>query len=147
MRLGSRWTAIAVAAVSAVVIAGCGSSRPFEVVIDGSVSSSTPSTTKSVTPAQPAGKPVMGGTLTVLDTAGSIDNLDPGYWYYQTDYEELMQTTTRQLYTFTAQGTTPRAGPGDGAAGRLGRWKTLTIQLQPGYPVQPTAAEPDGHLV
>ena len=27
-----------------------------------------------------------GGTLNVLDTAGGIDSLDPGYWYYQSDY-------------------------------------------------------------
>jgi hypothetical protein len=28
-----------------------------------------------------------GGTVTILDSAGSIDSLDSGYWYYQTDYE------------------------------------------------------------
>src|SRR3979411_581330 len=34
-----------------------------------------------------------GGTVTLLDAAGGIDGLDPGYWYYQTDYSEVGQTT------------------------------------------------------
>ena len=36
-----------------------------------------------------------GGTLKVLDTAGGVDSLDPGYWYYQSDYQELGNTTQR----------------------------------------------------
>ena len=41
-----------------------------------------------------------GGTLKVLDTAGGIDSLDPGYWYYQSDYQEVGNTTQRWLYGF-----------------------------------------------
>src|SRR3954451_107196 len=39
-----------------------------------------------------------GGEITILEAAGGGDSLDPGYWYYQTDYEDLGQTTQRQLY-------------------------------------------------
>src|SRR4051812_31662161 len=48
-----------------------------------------------------------GGAVTILDAAGGVDSLDPGYWYYQTDYEELGQTTQRQLYGWPADATTP----------------------------------------
>jgi peptide/nickel transport system substrate-binding protein len=50
---------------------------------------------------------VRGGTGTILWTAGGIDSLDPGYWYYQDDYSDIMQPTQRQLYSFTDTGTTP----------------------------------------
>ena len=49
-----------------------------------------------------------GGTVTILDTAGGVDSLDPGYWYYQTDTEELQQTTQRQLYGWKPDDKTPR---------------------------------------
>src|SRR6059036_2871359 len=51
-----------------------------------------------------------GGTVTLLDVAGSVDSLDPGYWYYQADTEELQQTTQRMLYDFKPEETTPRPG-------------------------------------
>ena len=39
-----------------------------------------------------------GGTLKILDTAGGVDSLDPGYWYYQSDYQEVWQTDPAPLY-------------------------------------------------
>jgi peptide/nickel transport system substrate-binding protein len=130
---------MAVAVVAAGVIAGCGSSSSHSKS-SSTTPSSTPSTTKSVTPAQPAGKPVMGGTLTVLDTAGSVDSLDPGYWYYQTDYEELMQTTQRELYTFTPQGVTPVPDLAASLPVSSDGGKTLTIQIRPNIHYSPPLA-------
>ena len=49
-----------------------------------------------------------GGTLKILDTAGGVDSLDPGYWYYQADYSEIAGTTQRTLYAFRAADTTPQ---------------------------------------
>ena len=48
---------------AALVASGCGSSKKS--------SSSTGKT---------------GGEVTILEAAGGVDSLDPGYWYYQTDY-------------------------------------------------------------
>jgi peptide/nickel transport system substrate-binding protein len=137
MRLRARWTSVAVA-VAATVIAGCGSSSSHSKTTS-KATTSTPATTTATT-AQAAGKPVMGGTLTVLDTAGSVDSLDPGYWYYQTDYEELMQTTTRQLYTFTPQGTTPVPDLATALPVASNGGKTLTIHLRPGIHYSPPLA-------
>jgi len=39
-----------------------------------------------------------GGNVKTLETAGGVDSLDPGYWYYQTDYSNLLQPTQRTLY-------------------------------------------------
>src|SRR5918998_4702001 len=55
-----------------------------------------------------------GGEVTVLDVAGGVDSLDPGYWYYQTDYMELGQTTQRQLYGWPAEATEPEPDLADG---------------------------------
>ena len=48
-----------------------------------------------------------GGEITILEAAGGVDSLDPGYWYYQTDYEDLAQTTQRQLYGWPAAANNP----------------------------------------
>ena len=53
------------------------------------------------------GKAKKGGTVTILDTEGGIDSLDPGYWYYQDDNVQLMQTTQRQLYAWPDNATSP----------------------------------------
>jgi peptide/nickel transport system substrate-binding protein len=104
-------------AVTSIVIAGCG----------GSSSSSSSSSTTSST----AGK--NGGAVTVLDIAGGVDSLDPGYWYYQADYTELYQPTQRALYGWRPQDTSipqpdlatsqPILSNGD---------KTLTFHIRPG---------------
>ena len=63
-----------------------------------------------------------GGTLKVLDTAGGIDSLDPGYWYYQTDYQELgRHDPARSSTAGSRTETTPTPGPRDGAAEGLER--------------------------
>src|SRR2546426_4974495 len=68
MRTFSVWMSIALAAAGALLVAGCGGT---------------------------AGK--KGGTLTVL-SQGDVDSLDPGYQYYQYDYEALSQPAQRTLY-------------------------------------------------
>src|SRR5919197_5797450 len=73
------FTMIAAVAVLALAVAGCGG----------------------------GGKAKQGGTVTILDTAGGIDSLDPGYWYYQTDYKEVGNTTQRWLYGWKPSETTP----------------------------------------
>ena len=75
--------ALAVAA-AVVAIAGCGSS------------SGGRTSTRSTQTAAPR----FGGNATVLEAEGGVDSLDPGYWYYQTDYTDLGQTTQRTLYGF-----------------------------------------------
>ena len=76
---------LSVLLVAALVASGCGSSKKGG-----------------------AGK--KGGEITILEAAGGVDSLDPGYWYYQTDTEELQQTTQRMLYDFKPEETTPRPG-------------------------------------
>ena len=49
--------AIALVAMAGILVSGCGSSS---------------SSTKN------------GGTVTIMEVAGGVDNLDPGYWYYHT---------------------------------------------------------------
>jgi peptide/nickel transport system substrate-binding protein len=77
------WRLLPLAAVAAATlgISACGSSS----------SSSTSSSSASASVKN-------GGTITILDVAGGVDSLDPGYWYYQTDYADLMQPTQRQLF-------------------------------------------------
>jgi peptide/nickel transport system substrate-binding protein len=73
-----------------------------------------------------------GGTVTILDTAGSVDSLDPGYWYYQTDYEELGTTTQRWLYSWKPNDNTPTPDIAQGLPQVSNGGKTLTIKLKPG---------------
>jgi peptide/nickel transport system substrate-binding protein len=73
-----------------------------------------------------------GGTITILDSAGSVDSLDPGYWYYQTDYEELGQTTQRWLYAWKPDGTTPTPDIAEGLPQVSDGGKTLTIKIKSG---------------
>jgi peptide/nickel transport system substrate-binding protein len=74
-----------------------------------------------------------GGTVTLLDAAGGIDGLDPGYWYYQTDYSEVGQTTQRWLYGWKPTDTktpTPDIATAMPAVSNGG--KTLTIPIRTG---------------
>ena len=73
-----------------------------------------------------------GGTVTILDTAGSVDSLDPGYWYYQTDYEELGTTTQRWLYSWKPDSNTPTPDVAQGLPQVSDGGKTLTIKIKPG---------------
>jgi peptide/nickel transport system substrate-binding protein len=106
----------AVVGIAAVAIAGCGSS---------STSSGT------------AGKQVKGGTATVLWTAGGIDGLDPGYWYYQDDYSDILRTTQRTLYSFTGPGTTPVPDLAAAMPTITDGGKTLTIHIKSGIHYSP----------
>ncbi len=108
-RLGS----VAVAGIAAIAIAACGSS--------GSKSSSSA-----------AAAPTNGGTATILWTAGGIDSLDPGYWYYQDDYSDIMQPTQRQLYSFTDTGTTPVPDLATSMPSISNGGKTITIHIRSG---------------
>lgn len=79
-----------------------------------------------------SGKMVKGGTATILWTAGGIDSLDPGYWYYQDDYTDMMRTTQRTLYSFTGPGTTPVPDLAADMPVISDGGKTLTIHLKTG---------------
>jgi peptide/nickel transport system substrate-binding protein len=81
-----------------------------------------------------------GGTVTILDSAGSVDSLDPGYWYYQTDYEELGQTTQRWLYSWKPDGTTPTPDIAEGLPQVADGGKTLTIKIKSGIKYSPPLA-------
>ncbi len=72
-----------------------------------------------------------GGTLKVLDTAGGIDSLDPGYWYYQADYQEVGNTTQRQLYGWKPDETKPTPDLAEDLPAVSNGGKTLTIKLKP----------------
>jgi peptide/nickel transport system substrate-binding protein len=105
-----------VVGIAAVAIAGCGSS-----------SSSSSS----------SGKIIKGGTATILWTAGGIDSLDPGYWYYQDDYSDIGQPTQRTLYSFTDQGTDPVPDMATGLPVITNGGKTLTIHIRPNIHYSP----------
>jgi peptide/nickel transport system substrate-binding protein len=109
---------IAGVAIAALVIAGCGSS------------SSSSSTATGV-----AGK--NGGTVTLLEVAGGVDSLDPGYWYYQTDYTDLGQTTQRTLYGFRPTDTSPQPDLAASLPTVSNGGKTLTIHLRSGIHYSP----------
>jgi peptide/nickel transport system substrate-binding protein len=78
-----------------------------------------------------------GGTLKVLDTAGGIDSLDPGYWYYQTDYAEVGNTTQRWLYGWKPDETKPTPDLAEGLPEVSNGGKTYTIKIKPGIKYSP----------
>jgi len=78
-----------------------------------------------------------GGTLTELDVAGGVDSLDPGYWYYQTDYQQLSQTTQRQLYGWPPSATSPVPDLATSLPVASNGGKTLTIKIRPGVRYSP----------
>jgi peptide/nickel transport system substrate-binding protein len=78
-----------------------------------------------------------GGEVTILDVQGGVDSLDPGYWYYQTDYMELGQTTQRQLYGWPAEATSPEPDLAAGAPKLSQGGKTITVKIKPGIKYAP----------
>jgi peptide/nickel transport system substrate-binding protein len=78
-----------------------------------------------------------GGTLNVLDTAGGIDSLDPGYWYYQSDYTEVGNTVQRQLYGWKPDETKPSPDLADGPPKVSNGGKTVTVKLKEGIKYSP----------
>jgi peptide/nickel transport system substrate-binding protein len=104
---------------AALSISACGSSS------SSSSSTSTSAATKT------------GGTVTVLDVAGGVDSLDPGYWYYQSDYAALGQTTQRQLYGWPPDATAPAPDLATGLPKISDGGKTLTITIRSGIKYSP----------
>jgi peptide/nickel transport system substrate-binding protein len=78
-----------------------------------------------------------GGTLNILDTAGGIDSLDPGYWYYQSDYTEVGNTVQRQLYGWKPDETKPTPDLADGPPKVSNGGKTVTVKLKEGIKYSP----------
>lgn len=110
-------------AVAVLGIPACGSSS--------STSSSSTGTSSSSSGAK------QGGTITVLDVAGGVDSLDPGYWYYQTDYADLGGTTQRQLYGWPPSARSPVPDLATGLPVASDGGKTLTITIKPGIKYSP----------
>ena len=110
-------TSLALVVALAVAIAGCGSDD------DGGGGGGTEGKT--------------GGEITVMDVAGGVDSLDPGYWYYQTDYTELGQTTQRQLYGWKPEDTQPSPDLATGEPELSDGGKTITIKIQTGIKYSP----------
>ena len=125
MRPTWRWCLLVAVAAVSVIVAGCGSS---------SSSSATSSAATSTGPAK------NGGTVTVLEVAGGIDSLDPGYWYFQTDYTDMGQTTQRTLYGFRPVDTSPQPDLATGLPVLSNGGKTLTIHIRPGVHYSPPLA-------
>jgi peptide/nickel transport system substrate-binding protein len=118
MRKLLRLFPLAAAAAAVLGISACGSS--------GSSSSSASSGTTSSSTVK------NGGTITVLDAAGGVDSLDPGYWYYQTDYSDLAEPTQRQLYAWPDNATSPAPDLATAFPVVSNGGKTITITIQSG---------------
>src|SRR3979409_1783867 len=73
-----------------------------------------------------------GGTVTILEAAGGVDSLDPGYWYYQTDYENLAPTTQRTLDGFGPTDTSPKPDLATALPVLSNGGKTLTMHIRSG---------------
>jgi peptide/nickel transport system substrate-binding protein len=78
-----------------------------------------------------------GGEVTILEVEGGVDSLDPGYWYYQTDYEDLGQTTQRQLYGWPAPAKEPAPDLATGLPTVSNGGKTITIKIKTGIKYAP----------
>ena len=107
MRTFSVWMSIALAAAAALLVAGCGGT---------------------------AGK--KGGTLTVL-SQGDVDSLDPGYQYYQYDYEALSQPAQRTLYGWKPNLRKPSPDFAASMPTLSNGGKTITIKLKSGVRFSP----------
>jgi peptide/nickel transport system substrate-binding protein len=116
-------TGLAIALILGLALSACGGSSS-----DDKSSAGSPATGKT-------GK--KGGTATLLYLA-DVDNLDPGYWYFQTDYQALFQTTQRALYGWKpedAERPTPDLATDYPKVADGG--KTLTIKIKPGIKYSP----------
>jgi peptide/nickel transport system substrate-binding protein len=108
--------------VVTLVVAGCGGG-------DDNGSTTSPSGTS-----KPAAGAKKGGTLTVMNI-GDVDSLDPAYWYYQTDYQLLAETTQRGLYGWEADKTQPSPDLAEGMPELNG--DTATIHIKKGIKYSP----------
>jgi peptide/nickel transport system substrate-binding protein len=80
-----------------------------------------------------------GGNVKILETAGGLDSLDPGYWYYQTDYTNGFQTTQRALYGWKPDETTPTPDAATALPKASNGGKTVTITIRDGIKYSPCA--------
>jgi peptide/nickel transport system substrate-binding protein len=78
------------------------------------------------------GEAKKGGTLTILETAGGVDSLDPGYWYYQSDFENLAQTTQRWLYSWKPDSDQPTPDLATALPKVSNGGKTITVKIRSG---------------
>jgi peptide/nickel transport system substrate-binding protein len=78
-----------------------------------------------------------GGNVTILEAAGGVDSLDPGYWYYQTDYSDLGQTVQRQLYGWPPDATEPAPDLATAKPTLSNGGKTITVKIKPGIKYAP----------
>jgi peptide/nickel transport system substrate-binding protein len=78
-----------------------------------------------------------GGTLQVLTTAGGVDSLDPGYWYYQEDYAELFGTTQRALYGWKPTESKPTPDVAEALPKTSNGGKTVTVKIKSGIKYSP----------
>jgi peptide/nickel transport system substrate-binding protein len=124
-RMRTSVAGLATALLLGLIVSACGGSGSS----DDKGSAGSPATGKS-------GK--KGGTATILNTAGGVDSLDPGYWYYQTDYQDLFQPTQRALYGWKPEDVerpTPDLAVDYPKIADGG--KTLTIKIRPGIKYSP----------
>src|SRR3954454_11197659 len=78
-----------------------------------------------------------GGTLTFI-SQGDVDSLDPGYWYYQYDYQALQQPTQRGLYGWEAdEDEAPTADLAEGQPTVSDDGKTVTVKIKQGIKYSP----------
>ena len=87
-----------------------------------------------------------GGTLNMLDTAGGVDSLDPGYWYYQTDYQQLGEHRAAAAVRLEARRDQADPRPRRGPAGGLERRQDRDGQDQAEHQVQRSSPEPHGQV-
>src|SRR5919198_900730 len=83
------------------------------------------------------GEAKSGGTLKVLDTAGGIDSLDPGFWYYQSDYQEVYTTTQRALYGWKPDESKPTPDLAEDLPKASNGGKTVTVKIKSGIKYSP----------
>src|SRR4051812_44669085 len=117
-----RFIVLAIVAL-ALVVAGCG----------GGSSKSSSGGKAATTAAEGAKK---GGHLDVM-SASDVDSLDPGYWYYQYDYQALAEPTQRGLYGWEADKETPTPDLATGDPEVSNGGKTLTVKIRPGLKYSP----------
>jgi peptide/nickel transport system substrate-binding protein len=117
-----RLASLLAVAAAALGISACGSSSKSSSTGAGAGGSS-------------GGK--QGGVVTILDVAGGIDGLDPGYWYYQTDYSDMAQTTGRQLYGWPDGSNSPAPDLATALPVISDGGKTLTITIRSGIKYSP----------